>query len=103
MTKPSPSRALLVVGILLWFLGALLVYAVPPLIDAFYAAKEGPMVVVNYLPTLVAGLVAFFVGMVFVLVGVSRAAAGIDYLVFVAREPTSGMQRRTKEDHYSQG
>lgn len=103
MSKPSPSRALLVVGILLWFLGAFLVYGVPPLTNAYFVAKEGPLVIVNYLPTTIAGLGAFFVGMVFVLVGVSRAAAGIDYLVSVAREPAPGVQRRAREDHYSQG
>ena len=103
MSKPSPSRALLVVGILLCFLSALLVYVVPPLINAFFVAKDGPLVVVNFQPTIIAGLAAFVVGMIFVLVGISRAAAGIDYLVSIAREPGSGVQRRSREDFYSQG
>ena len=98
MSKPSPSRAFLVVGILLSFLGAFVVYAVPPLVTAYFVSKNGPMIVVNYLPALVAGYASLFIGMIFVLVGVSRMAAGIDYLVNVAREPGSEPQRRTRED-----
>lgn len=101
MSKPNPSRAVLVVGILLWFLGAFVVYAIPPLVTAYYVSKDGPLVVVNFLPTLIAGYAAFLIGMIFVLVGVSRAAAGIDYLVSVAREPGSGPQRRIREDLFS--
>jgi len=89
------------VGILLWFLGVLAVYVVPPLINAYYISKDGPGAVVNYPLLQVAGYAAFLIGMIFVLVGVSRAAAGIDYLVSVAREPGSVPQRRTREDLFS--
>ncbi len=89
-------------GILLWFLGVFVIYAVPQLITAFYVAKDGPAIVVNYQPTLIAGYSALVLGLIFVLVGVSRAAAGIDYLVSVAREPVSRPQRRATEDLFSE-
>lgn len=101
MAKPNPSRALVVVGILLCFIGAFVVYGVPPLVTAFIMARDDSAVVVNFLPTLIAGAATFLIGMIFLLVGVSRAAAGIDYLVSVARDPHSVVQRRAREDWFS--
>jgi hypothetical protein len=87
LSKPKPSRALLVVGILLWFLAAFVGYAVPSLVTAYFVSQGGQTVAVNFFPLVVAGSAAFLVGMIFVVVGVGRAAAGMDYLVSVAREP----------------
>ncbi|WP_284975307.1 hypothetical protein [Arthrobacter sp. efr-133-TYG-104] len=65
-------------------------------------ARDGPTVVVNYLPTLIVGCAALVFGAIFVLVGAYRTAAGIDYLVSSAADPAYRTQRRTRDDLFSQ-
>lgn len=102
MPKPNPSQPLLVVGFALLVLGSLVVFVVPALITSYFVAKDGLGVVANTLPMVVVGAVASFLGLIFLLVGISRAAAGIDYLISVAGEPVPGIQSRAQEHWFSQ-
>lgn len=90
MSKPKRAQPLVVVGILLQFLGTLvLTFALPASFSYYSGSKAIVWVFI--------GAIVLLTGLIVLLVGVSRAVGGIDYLVSVSADPVSGVEGRAQE------
>lgn len=81
LSKPKPSKAFVVLGIVLQFIGTVIFSIALP---ASFVRYSGSGAVV----WVFIGAILLITGLILLLVGISRALGGIDYLVAVA--PASG-------------
>ena len=77
LSKPGPSKAFVVWGVLFQFFGAVIfAFALP----ASFVRYSGG----GAIPWVFVGAVMLLTGLILLLVGISRALGGLDYLVAVA-------------------
>ena len=94
MNKPSSSKFSLITGLITQAVGgAIYVSAFTSSLSrtSIYSDTSGSTV------GMVIGAIIGLAGWIFLLVGISRASAGIDYLVSVAAVPLSPVERREQE------
>ena len=92
MSKPKRAQSLVVLGILFQFLGTVILTFALPASFSYYSGS-GAIVWVFI------GAIVLLTGLIVLLVGVSRAVGGIDYLVSVSAEPLSAVERRAQESN----
>jgi hypothetical protein len=80
--KPKRSSSAVVGGVLIQLVGGVIVvFGAMSLSSSYYTG--GPQA------TVIVGVIVSLIGWIWLLVGLGRAFAGIDYLVQVAPEPTA--------------
>jgi hypothetical protein len=99
MTKPGKSQRWIIAGLVLQGIGGVL-YA-SGLVSTFQASifdsNSGSS------PTMPIGALLAFVGWLALMAGLSRASAGLDYLVSVAPAPASPIERQDQETKLAAG
>ena len=90
MNKPGRSSGWLIIGLVLQGIGGVIYFGAfaGTLRASIYADTSGSSTGMGI------GAIVSFVGWLMLLAGVSRASAGIDYLVSVAPAPVSPVERR---------
>jgi hypothetical protein len=77
LSKPKPAQTFVVLGVLFQFLGAIIFAIALPQTFGYYGSSAAFVWVFI-------GAFVLLLGLIFLLVGISRAAGGIDYLVAIA-------------------
>lgn len=80
LSKPKPAQSFVVLGVLFQFIGGIISAFALPASFSYYSGS-GAVVWVFI------GAAVLLLGLILLLVGISRAVGGIDYLVAVAPTP----------------